>query len=362
MISRKREELFKALSALASPVRIQVELTRKCNLKCRHCMLSCGPHRTGELPFEAFQRLIPEMRKTGVFHINVTGGEFFTHSRADDILDLLIASDFLLTIQTNGALLNDSRIAKIAAAGNKFRSVAISLYGASPEIHERVTGVPGSFEATLANIRKLADSGVRTEISTLLMTINIEDRGAVEKLCQAMGVRHQFYTVILPTDDGDQAPARLRLSADAMKTIPRPWETFMSEYLDIDPSDFTPEKPLDSWCTMGRTNGYITSEGDVLPCSIVNMPAGNILQRSFSDIWENSDIMKKVREYRIGDFECSSCGEFPKCRPCPGMGLFEHGNIYSAPKEICRIIKVFSGEEESGNEKHGRETLKAGNA
>lgn len=362
MISREREELFRALSTLASPVRIQVELTRKCNLRCRHCMLGCGPHREGELPYEAFQRLISEMRKTGVFHINVTGGEFFTHSRADDILDMLLASDFLLTIQTNGALLNDERIAKIAAVGSKIRCVAVSLYGARPEVHESVTGIPGSFKATLGAIRKLADAGARVEVSTLLMTLNIENRAEVEKLCSDMGVKHQFYTIILPRDDGDTGPAELRLPADAMKTIPRPWETFMSDFLEIDPADFTPDKPLDAWCTMGRTNGYVTSEGDVLPCSIVNMPAGNILNESFSDIWEKSDIMKKVREYRIGDFECSSCGEFPKCRPCPGMGLFEHGNIYSAPREICRIIKVFSGEEESGNEKYGRETLKAGNA
>lgn len=359
MIERKRDELFRALSAVSSPVRIQVELTRKCNLKCRHCMLGCGPHKSGELPYDAFVQLIPEMRKAGVFHINLTGGEFFTHSSADDILDLLISSDFLITIQTNGVMLNDERIMKISSVSHKFRCVAISLYGSRPEVHESVTGIPGSFEATLMNIQKLVRAGVRTEVSTLLMSLNIEDRAGVESLCETLGVNHQFYTIILPGDDGNQEPLKLRLSGDEMKQIPRPWETFMSDYAEIDPADFCLDKSLDAWCTMGRTNGYITSEGDVLPCSIVNMPAGNILETPFSQIWQHSEIMKLVRGYRIGDFECSSCGEFPKCRPCPGMGLFEHGNIYSAPKEICRIIKVFSGEEESDNGSNEKEPLKA---
>lgn len=350
MIQRERDDLFRALSAVSSPVRIQVEMTRRCNLRCRHCMLGCSPEGGGELAFADFEKLLPEFRKAGVFHVNLTGGEFFTHSRADDVLDLALSSDFLITIQSNGVLMNDARLKKIVDAGDKIRCVAVSLYGSTAETHERVTGVSGSFEATLSAIKRLVAAGVKAEVSTLLMTLNHEDRAGVEALCASIGAKHQFYTIILPRDNGDRSPADLRLPEDALRQIPRPWETFMSDFAEIDPADFTPDKPLDAWCTMARTNGYVTCSGDVLPCSIVNVPAGNIRETPFSEIWARSPVMKKIRDYRIKDFECSSCGRFPKCRPCPGMGMFEHGNIFSAPREICRIVEVFSGEEDSDNE------------
>jgi len=353
MIQKKREELFRGLARRSSPVRIQIEATRKCNLSCVHCVLGCGNLDNPALDLDpgVFSRLLGEMKEAGVFLVNLTGGDIFCHPAADTLLESIFNSDFMVVIQTNAAMMKDRHFKLLKDAGNKVRCVAISLYSSTPEIHEAVTQVPGSYEKTISAIRTLVSLGIETEVSTLLMTLNFRGHMEVQSLCQEMGVRHQFYSIVLPRENGDMEPTQYRLPEEYIRSIPRPWETFASGFFDVvSPEDFEPDKNIDSWCTMGRTRGYITVTGDVLPCSIVNMPAGNIYDSSFSEIWRKSPVLEEIRQMKIGQFECSRCKHFPNCRPCPGLGMLEHGNIYSSPKEICRIAKPFLSGEDSLDE------------
>lgn len=344
MIRRKRTVLFRELSQKSFPVRIQIEITRKCNLRCVHCVLDPGAVPAGELEPADYRRLLPQMREAGVFTLNLTGGELFTHPRIDEILGIILDSDFYVTLQTNGVLLKERHVKTLVSAGPKVRCVALSLYGAAPATHDAVTRSRGSHAKTLRTVRRLADAGINTEVSTLLMTLNHHEFGEIRNLCADLGVGHQFYSLIIPREGGDPGPLEYRMSEEMLRKLPRPWETFAADIGELDPADFTPEKSLDQWCTMGRTNGFITSVGNVLPCSIVNMTAGNVREKSFAEIWRESDVMSKLRSLKIGDFACSECGHFPKCRPCPGLGLYEHGDIFAAPAEVCRIAKIFLGE------------------
>ncbi len=352
MIRKKREELFKYLSRKSSPVRIQIEVTRRCNLNCVHCVLKCNTNIENELQPEDYKKILPEMKEAGVFHLNLTGGEFLTHPRIYEILEILLDSDFPLTLQTNGVLLTDRIIDMLSQRPEKIKAVAVSLYSAEKRIHEKVTRTPGSFAKTISALERLAEARLHPEASTLLMTVNHSECDAIEALCGKLGVRHQFYSIILPRENGDNSPLKYRLPESVFRELPRPWETFAADFGKVDPEDYLPDNTIESWCTMGRTTGYITSHGDLLPCSLVDIPAGNIRESSFGDLWRNSNALKEIRNMKVKQFECAGCNHFPKCRPCPGLGLYEHGNIFSAPREVCRIVNTFMEKEvRNGKEK-----------
>ncbi len=347
-----REKFYKMYSESARPLRIQIEVTRRCNLSCVHCTLGGDTQVENELTARDYEKLIPELRDAGLINIYLTGGEFLVHPEIDDILGMLLEADFWVSLQTNGALLDTRRVELLEHNAEKIKSIAVSLYGATPEVHEAVTRVPGSFNNTVNAIEMLTAAGFRVEVITLLMTLNFGERAAIERLCSQWNVKQQFNSVLVPNREGSSEPLRYRLPEDLIRRLPRPWETFTYTLSDGDPADFTPDRPLDAWCSMARSTGYLDSRGNVLPCSVVEMPAGNVREQTFGEIWADSPVFKKIRNLKIGEFECSNCRHFPVCRPCPGLAYIEHGNLFAAPREICRIVEQFLGRrEDSCNER-----------
>lgn len=360
MIQETRQTFYKRLSGACRPLRLQIEVSRRCNLNCVHCML-CGDTEFGcEMGLRDYENLVPQLHEAGIFNLFLTGGEFFTHPEIEGILELLLGSDFWLSLQTNGTLLEKKHIGLFSRYPRKIRSVALSLYGSTPEAHEAVTRTPGSFEKTLRAMDMLLEAGHRVEVITLLMTINHNEYDGIKALCEKKGVKHQFNSVLVPRRDGDTEPLAYRLPEELLKKLPRPWETFTENYWKSDPEEFAPDRSLESWCTMGRTTAYIDSRGNVLPCSIMDTPAGSVIETPFTEIWESSPVFNKIRGLKIGDFECSGCSHFPTCKPCPGLSFFEHGDFFAAPKEICRIVEIFLGKKEVAESEKKETLLKTG--
>lgn len=53
---------------------LQVNITRKCNLACKHCHVSCGPHRSEEMSREVIDACLTFAREQNVQTIDITGG------------------------------------------------------------------------------------------------------------------------------------------------------------------------------------------------------------------------------------------------------------------------------------------------
>jgi MoaA/NifB/PqqE/SkfB family radical SAM enzyme len=140
------------------PMSIHFELTQRCNLRCIHCLFT---HETAdELSTEEILRILMQLKEIGVFSLSLSGGEIFARKDIEAILDFLMIQRFMVIIYTNGTLLNQCIIKKIAALNPS--SVEISIYGATPEVHDAITGVTGSFEKTIGNIRELRKNHVPT--------------------------------------------------------------------------------------------------------------------------------------------------------------------------------------------------------
>ena len=73
---------------------------------------------------------------------------------------------FLITLFTNGTLITP-QLADELARRRPF-SIEITLYGATPETYERVTGVPGSFSRCLQGISHLRDHGLPFRFDAML--------------------------------------------------------------------------------------------------------------------------------------------------------------------------------------------------
>lgn len=138
------------------PMEILLEITNKCNLRCKMCWL-WGEHGVGdrysglELNRNEIFELIDELSNFKPT-LTITGGEPFVRSDLIDILRYIKSNRMKVRILTNGTLLDDKKIQELCEI--KVDEVVFSIDG--PEsIHDSIRG-RGTFRKVSENIRKLA--------------------------------------------------------------------------------------------------------------------------------------------------------------------------------------------------------------
>ena len=162
-ISRSIEELKKELKTKFA----WIEITNRCNLRCRHCYNKSEPHCQNVMSLSDFKLVIDSLLKIGVQRIQLIGGEpFFEKTLLKDMLDYVVGKFHFIEIFTNGTLITQDWVNYIAK--NKIH-VALSVYSYNEYDHDRVTTVAGSWEKTNITIKKLREKNVRYRVCNILM-------------------------------------------------------------------------------------------------------------------------------------------------------------------------------------------------
>lgn len=74
-------------NTISSPLKISMNLTKKCNLRCIQCFSNSGKIENNELKTEDIYKLFDDMVENGTFFICLGGGEPFTRKDLFSILE-----------------------------------------------------------------------------------------------------------------------------------------------------------------------------------------------------------------------------------------------------------------------------------
>lgn len=166
-----------------SPCGCLIQINTACNLKCRHCSQS-APYSSGlnkndnTLSIEAWFDILSNLKSIGMPRVEFTGGEPFMRSDFSEILIKAKELSFDTSIVTNGLLLNEN-ISWLER--NKPDKLRISCYGGTKESYEFSTGVKGSFEILINNIKLVLSKGIEVTIVFLINNQNhLELKNLVE--------------------------------------------------------------------------------------------------------------------------------------------------------------------------------------
>ena len=121
-----------------APYRMDLALTYGCNNRCAHCYNEPGRGQN---------RLSLEQWKT--------------------VLDKLVIAG----LNTNGRMLKDEDLV-LRLKENSLDHVQITLESMDREIHDRMVGVPGAWEETIAGIRNVVKNGLYMNTNTTLLASN----------------------------------------------------------------------------------------------------------------------------------------------------------------------------------------------
>ena len=290
------------------PFSVHLDLTYACDHQCVHCYRVVQPRE--ELTTDEVKDLLDQILAMGTFFLTISGGEATLRPDIWQILEYASKLHFCIRLKTNAYQLNQQAIDRLPGFGIGYADV--SLYGASPETHDRITGVAGSWSATTKNIKRMTDAGLRVNISVPAININVEDMGLMKDLGESLGATGvDVATVFFPKVDGDPAPLDFALPEQEARELVRRLKPIPNE----------PFKAKDRICNAGHCSLYVNPYGDVTPCVAFPLVCGNIREQSFRETWHDSNELEDLR--KIKTISAESGSSFPGC---PGIAFLHYGD------------------------------------
>lgn len=255
--------------------------------------------------------------------VSFTGGEPLLR---DDIVSLTrqaVRTGLRVNLITNGVRLADGDLAgRLLDAG--LSSAQVSLEGSSPEVHERLTGVSGSFEKTLAGLAALRKAGMHVHTNTTICRDNADDLVDLVRLVVDLGIGRLSMNMIIPT--GTAAGGDLRITygeiGDLVSTVREACRQAGIEFMWYSPTPMCLFNPLaeglgNKSCAACDGLLSVSPAGDVLPCSSFAEPVGNLLRDRFETVWHGARAVF-LRDKRYAPNECTNCGDLAACAgACP---------------------------------------------
>lgn len=195
-------------AAIDQPVGVKLELTYRCNLRCGFCFTD-SPRRTLEgtldMPDERWRRIVEEAIELGAIEAVVTGGEPLLRSDlALELVERLTAAGLAVSLNTNGWFVDEDVADRLAAC--RGLRAHVSIDGASPQLHDRVRGVPGSWRRAIGAVDLLLTREVPVQVLHVVNPANARTLGEFLELMWLLGVRSVGVSTVVPIGAAARAP------------------------------------------------------------------------------------------------------------------------------------------------------------
>ncbi len=178
-------------------------LTRSCNLKCRHCYTtSADVPFPGELTHEQAMGVLDDLSDFKIPALILSGGEPLSRFDFFELAERARALNFRhLSLSTNGTKLGGDNADRVAALG--FDYVGISLDGIG-KVNDWFRGVEGAFADALAGVRACKARGVKVGLRFTLTEDNAHHLPDMLDLCDSEGVDKFYLSHLVYAGRGDK--------------------------------------------------------------------------------------------------------------------------------------------------------------
>ncbi len=165
-------------------------LIRRCNLNCKHCYsISTDKDFPGELSTSEVFSVMDDLKSFGVPVLILSGGEPLLRPDIFDISKRAKDMGFYVGLSTNGTLIDEEMIKRIAAIGYDY--VGISIDGIK-ETHDKFRRREGAFDASMKGIRLCVNEGIKVGIRFTMTQDNVHELDGLIKLMDDEGI-DKFY-------------------------------------------------------------------------------------------------------------------------------------------------------------------------
>lgn len=278
---------------LIAPLELVIEVTSACNLNCKYCYN--GKKNNVDPTVSEIKRIIDEAKNLSIFQLCLSGGECFLREDIFDILEYTVEQEIDISIVTNGTLLNEDTIKKLADLG-LIDFMQISLDSHLESIHNSVRGKYKETIIALEKILKYASNSPM--IGSVIHKQNVDTfLDTIDYFYPAIKYFH-----IMNVQATDLALHNRDLLYVEPKILTDFWNKINEKAqlpdisIDVYQQDLRlKETARFTGCTAGKTKLVVTPDLSAIPCDITrNIILGSLKTNTIKEIW-NSENMLKIR-------------------------------------------------------------------
>ncbi len=331
------------------------EVTRACNLACRHCRAeACMEPYPGELDTAECKALIDTFPDVGDPIVIFTGGEPLLRP---DIYELVrYASDKGLrcVMAPNGTLVTAENAIKLKDAG--IQRCSISIDGPDAASHDPFRGGAGAFDAALRGIEHLKNAGMEFQINTTVTRNNMHNFKEIFDLAQRLGAAAWHIFLLVPTGRAKDMQEEV-ISAEEYEQVLNWFYDFRKttsmhlkatcaphyyrimrqraseEGLPVDREHFGMDA-MTRGCLGGTGFCFISHRGIVQPCGYLELDCGDVRATPFPEIWKHSRQFLQFRTQSEYGGKCGPCEFHRVCGGCRARAQTMRGD-YMAAEPLC---------------------------
>lgn len=300
-----------------------IEMTPLCNLRCVHCYNWWKQDNTvspdGGSYKKAFRLLNHLIRKTTVRRITFTGGEPCISERFAELVLHTKLHDKRVTIITNGNAPSSvyNQLTKM-----KVDMMEFSIHSSDPEIHNRITGIPGSWQKAIDNMKQMMNNQVYVTPVIVITSLNYQTAEDTVRFFHQMGInsiminRYNLGGEGLNYPDLSASAEQLReaferLDKYAEKHAIHLFSGVCTPFCLLNPEDYPHIRFGTCSPDVYRRPLTFDLDGNLRLCNHSPVKVGNIYNQSLSEIFANP----YVSEWEDLDIRfCRKCVYLQKCK------------------------------------------------
>lgn len=332
------------------PIRdVRYQVTHACNLHCPHCFSKADKPLPNELTLEEAKDMVLDLKESGMKMITLTGGEPLCRREFTlDLATFLGEQGIRYRVFSNG-LTMDEEVAEHLKQNDAYE-FQVSLDGLR-DSHDTFRGTSGAFDKAIAALKTAKMAGLRTTVRVTVTRLNSHEIVDLLETVVPLGIsafrvrpfvpvgRGKDHTEFIPKmEDFEKSFGQLSKAKDdyALQiTFIVPHFTFIFDSERRHDSD----REFDGIpCVCGKTLAAITPDGWVRPCGYFTINLGNVREEKFSEIWNNNEFLKQMRELPRLEERCMKCEFLSLCRGGCRASAYENTGRLDATDPLCPLV------------------------
>lgn len=331
------------------------EVTRSCNLACKHCRAEAHlePY-PGELSTAEALALIDTFPGVGNPIIIFTGGEPLMRKDVFELVAHAKSKGLRCVMAPNGTLITPENAARMRESG--IERCSISIDGPDAASHDTFRGTPGAFAQTMRGIQYLKDAGIEFQINTTVTRNNLGQFRDIFRLAQDLGAKAWHIFLLVPTGRGAEIEDQVisakeyedvlnwfydfRKTTDMqLKATCAPhYHRILRQRAKEDGTPVTFETfgldAVSRGCLGGVGFCFISHTGQVQPCGYLELDCGQVKDTPFPKIWADSMQFANLRDPDKYTGKCGVCEYERVCGGCRARAQTMKGD-YLAEEPLC---------------------------
>lgn len=194
---------------------VDLHVTNRCNLKCKHCVYTSGEWDMPDMTLETVKKIIPALKKLGVEEVHITGGEPLVNKEFFEIARCLHENGFGTRVQTNGILITPDIAKRLKECGIEY--VLISIDGLE-KTHNSFRNNDKSFDYAIKAVKICLEAGLYTRVNTVINKSNVQDLPELIKYINNLKPDQHSFFYLTPVGRGKNIK-NLMLSLEEWKEV-----------------------------------------------------------------------------------------------------------------------------------------------